>query len=141
MDNITRSALPTSSNTRPDVFRFQVFLTHGLGVGVAIGISYVPGMAVLGQYFHRRRALAMGIATTGSAAGGVIHPIMLNKLFYGSVGFHGGVRASAGLCLGLLAIALPLIRQRVPTARTNVSTGAQLKNFERDTPYVVLVIG
>ncbi|KAH0578601.1 hypothetical protein H2248_003741 [Termitomyces sp. 'cryptogamus'] len=120
---------------------YQVFLSHGLGVGIATGLSYVPGMAVLSQYFERRRPIAMGIATTGSAVGGVLHPIMLNKLFYGPAGFHGGVRASAGLCLGLLAIALLLLRPRFRPTKGQISTTAVFNNFLRDPPYVIMVCG
>ncbi|KAF5384260.1 hypothetical protein D9615_003435 [Tricholomella constricta] len=120
---------------------YQIFLTHGLGVGIATGITYVPGMAVVAQYFHRRRAFAMGIATTGSAIGGAVHPIMLNKLFYGAAGFHGGVRASAGLCFGLLALSLAIIRPRVPATKNNISTATVLQTFARDVPYVIMVLG
>ncbi|KAG6861148.1 hypothetical protein C0995_003416 [Termitomyces sp. Mi166 len=119
----------------------KVFLSHGLGVGIATGLSYVPGMAVLSQFFHRRRVIAMGIATTGSAVGGALHPIMLNKLFYGPAGFHGGVRTSAGLCLGLLAIALLLLRPRFRPKKSHISTARVFKDFLRDPPYVIMVCG
>ena len=51
--HIDRHSLPT-----------QVFLTQGLGVGIATGITYVPGLGVISHYFHRRRATAIGIATS-----------------------------------------------------------------------------
>ncbi|KAG6847634.1 hypothetical protein H0H93_006904 [Arthromyces matolae] len=93
------------SLAQPEHF-YQFFLAHGMGVGIATGMAHVPSMAVVSHYFHRRRAVAMGIASTGSALGGALHPIMLNKLFYGRAGFHGGVRASAGMCLALYVIGL-----------------------------------
>jgi hypothetical protein len=46
-------------------------------------------------------------------AGCVVHPIMLNYLFHGSVGYHNGVRISAGLTAGLLVIAVLMMRTRL----------------------------
>ncbi|KAG6827019.1 hypothetical protein H0H92_013539 [Tricholoma furcatifolium] len=84
----------------------------------------------------------MGIATTGSALGGALHPIMLNNLFYGSVGFHNGVRASAGLCTGLLITALLLLRPRFrPSNKGGPSMTTVLKNFLHDPSYVILICG
>jgi len=113
-----------------------------LGVGTAVGITYVPSISVLSHYFHRRRALAMGIAVSGSGVGGAVHPIMLNKLFHGPVGFHNGVRASAGVLGGLLIIAILLMKPRLPpTSRKHGSTLGDLRVFLRDPPYVIMVFG
>ncbi|KAF8065016.1 major facilitator superfamily domain-containing protein [Lyophyllum atratum] len=128
------------SLTQPEQY-YQVFLAQGLGVGIAVGMTYVPCMAVISQYFHRHRAVAMGIATTGSAIGGAVHPIMLNKLFYSTTGFHAGIRASACLCLGLFVIAIPLVRPRIRPTKSNMSTSTVFKTFARDLPYVVMVLG
>ena len=49
---------------------WEIFLSQALGIGIAIGILFLPAISVLAQYFHKRRALAMGIATTGSSTGG-----------------------------------------------------------------------
>lgn len=122
---------------------YQVFLAQGLGLGVASGLTYVPSIAVIAHYFQRRRPLAMGIASSGSALGAAIHPIMLNKLFHGSVGFRNGVRASAGLNLGLLVIALLLMKPRLPPnpARNQVSLLQNFKIFLREPAYVSTIIG
>ncbi|KAF9460383.1 major facilitator superfamily domain-containing protein [Collybia nuda] len=129
------------SITQPGQY-YQLFLSQGLGVGIAVGISYVPSYGLLAHYFKRRRATAMGIAASGSAIGGAVHPIMLNQLFHGRVGFHAGVRASAGLLAGLLTISFLLLRPRLPfTSRKQGSTLINLRTFLRDPPYVFMVIG
>ncbi|KAF5384219.1 hypothetical protein D9615_003456 [Tricholomella constricta] len=121
---------------------YQLFLAQGLGIGTAVGITYVPGVSILSHYFHRRRALAMGIAVSGSGVGGAIHPIILNQLFHGPVGFHNGVRASGGLVGGLLIIAILLMKPRLPpTSRKLGSTLEDLRIFLRDPPYVIMVVG
>jgi len=129
------------SLSRPEHY-YQVFFTQGLGLGAAIGITYIPGLGVIAHYFQRRRALALGIAASGSAVGGALHPIMLNSWFHGSVGFHQGVRASATLNLGLLVIALLLMRTRLPPSSSKSgSTIINIRAFSRDPPYVITVVG
>ncbi|ETW75410.1 MFS monocarboxylate transporter [Heterobasidion irregulare TC 32-1] len=119
---------------------YQVFLSQGLGVGLAIGMTYIPSLGVISHYFQRRRALVMGIAASGSSLGGVIHPIMLNKLFHGPSGFQKGVRYSAAMNLILLFIANCLMRTRLPP-RKGGNMFAGTSAFARDPPYVLAVMG
>ncbi|KAH9474434.1 MFS transporter asaE [Psilocybe cubensis] len=129
------------SITQPEHY-YQLFLSQGIGLGLAIGILYVPGLGILSHYFKRRRALAIGIATCGSAVGGALHPIMLNKWFQGSLGFHSGVKASAGLNAGLLIISLLLMKPKYPPNRKKAnSTFRSMRLFLRDPPYVIMIFG
>ena len=65
---------------------------------------------------------------------------MLNSLIHGSVGFHSGVRVSAGLIAGLLTISLILMKPRYPQ---NTKKAASILNNYRvflcDIPYVIMV--
>ncbi|KAF8646651.1 hypothetical protein AX16_007149 [Volvariella volvacea WC 439] len=119
---------------------YQIFLAQGVGLGMAIGATYIPGLGIVSHYFKRRRALALGIAASGSAVGGTLHPIMLNQWFHGSLGFHNGVRASAGFNAGLLVIALSMMKLRLPPAPRRASFRILL-SFFHDTPYMFTVIG
>ncbi|OBZ76407.1 Riboflavin transporter MCH5 [Grifola frondosa] len=83
---------------------YQLFLTQGIGIGLGSGLIYVPAVSVQAHHWTRKRSLALGILNAGSSCGGVVYPIMLNKLINGRVGFAWGVRASAILTLGLLII-------------------------------------
>lgn len=74
--------------------------------------------------------------------GGAILPILLNAWFYGSVGFHNGVRASAGLTGGLLVVAILLMRPRYPEKRKKTQKlTMSFRNFSKDIPYVITVLG
>ncbi|XP_006455155.1 hypothetical protein AGABI2DRAFT_187594 [Agaricus bisporus var. bisporus H97] len=128
------------SITHPGQY-YQVFLSHGLGFGLAAGITFVPGLAVISHWFRKRRPIAIGIATSGSAAGGFIHPIMLNALFHGPLGFHNGVRVSAGFCAGLLIVALLLVKTRLPPSQKPHNTLTSLKLFSREPSYVATTLG
>ena len=48
---------------------WQLLLAQGVGIGVGTGLLFLPSIAVLPQYFDKRRALATGIGSSGSAIG------------------------------------------------------------------------
>ncbi len=45
------------------------YLTYGLGVGIGVSCVYVPMVAVVGAWFDKRRATAIGFAVTGIGFG------------------------------------------------------------------------
>ncbi|KAK0458984.1 major facilitator superfamily domain-containing protein [Desarmillaria tabescens] len=121
---------------------YQIILAQGIGAGLAIGLMYVPGISVVSHYFQCRRSFAMGVATSGSGLGGVIQPIMLNKLFHGPVGFHNGVRISAAFNAGLLLIAIALVRTRLPpSSKKEGSILLDMSHFFREGTYATTVVG
>ncbi|THU89177.1 MFS general substrate transporter [Dendrothele bispora CBS 962.96] len=91
---------------------YQLFLAQGIGLGIAQGLLYLPSLAIIGHHFEKKRTLVMGIVASGAAVGGIIHPIMLNQLFEGRVGFHNGVRVSAAMNGMLLIIAIFISLQK-----------------------------
>ena len=42
----------------------KLFLAQGFGMGIAIGIMYIPALGIISHYFQKRRALATGLATS-----------------------------------------------------------------------------
>lgn len=48
------------------------FLTYGLGVGVGSGLYITPAFAVVGGWFERSRAVALGVASAGSGLGTLV---------------------------------------------------------------------
>ncbi|KAJ7581258.1 major facilitator superfamily domain-containing protein [Mycena floridula] len=118
---------------------YQVFLSQGLGLGIGIGLTLIPTLGVLGHYFQRKRGFAMGIVISGASLGGTVHPPMLNKLFFGPVGFHNGVRASAALLTGLLFIGNLLVHTRYPPRR--MAKAVSIISFAKDIPYVFTILG
>ena len=97
---------------------WQFLLAQGVLGGIALGMAYAPAVTVIGQYFHKRRALAMGIASSGSSLGGIIFPVMLNRLIYHStIGFGWAVRIVGFLVLVLCLIACATVVPRLPPRR------------------------
>ena len=48
---------------------YQVMLAQGICVGLGSGCLFVPSFAIIPQYFSTRKALATGIAASGSSLG------------------------------------------------------------------------
>jgi len=51
---------------------WHLYLTQGVLVGLGVGFTYIPSIAVLSQWFHRRGSLANGISAAGSGIGGLL---------------------------------------------------------------------
>lgn len=86
-----------------------------LGICSPIGASllFYPAMSSVGTWFKKNRALAFGVMAAGSSLGGVIFPIMVQRLV-DEVGFGWSMRAAAFLILGLLIYANLTVRSRIP---------------------------
>ena len=83
----------------------------------------------------------MGIAASGASLGALLHPIMLNNLFHGPVGFANGVRASAGMIAGALIMAGLLMRTRLPPRKgAQMSLFMAARTFVKDEVYTIAVV-
>lgn len=94
---------------------YQLFLAQGFLLGVGLASVLLPGYAISAQYFTKYRGLALGIVVSGSSLGGVIWPIVLNKLLV-KVGFGWAVRIVAFIELPLLIIGCLSVRAPVQKA-------------------------
>lgn len=52
---------------------WQTILAQAVGTGLGLGLVFLPALSVLSEHFHKKRALAMGIAQTGACVGGQSH--------------------------------------------------------------------
>ncbi|OJA16741.1 hypothetical protein AZE42_09318 [Rhizopogon vesiculosus] len=98
-------------------------------------------MAVISHHFRRKRTMVLTFVASGSSLGSIIHPIMLNNLLNGPVGFANGVRASAGLVSGLLLIACLCMRTRVDPPTIPVNYIVAFRKSIHDLPFVIMVTG
>ncbi|KAG2118702.1 major facilitator superfamily domain-containing protein [Suillus discolor] len=124
----TRSVLPD--------FSFQ-----GLGLGIAVGLTYVPSVAVISHHFQQRRTLVMTFIAIGASLGAIIHPIILNNLLNGPLGFANGVRVSAGLISLFLLTACLCMRTRHNPPATPVNSIVGARKCIRDVPFMLMVTG
>jgi len=135
---------------------YQFFLTHGLLFGIGITIAwlfsspplaimfskcqsalpfrYTPVVAVIGHWFYKKRPFAIGVIASGSSIGGVIYPIVLQRLIP-KVGFPWAVRVMAFINMGCLAVSCLTIKTRLkPTVRRSWRQGlVDLSGFKEST--------
>ncbi|KAF3402236.1 Riboflavin transporter MCH5 [Talaromyces pinophilus] len=116
---------------------YQIFLAQGLCVGLGSGCLFTPAISLVGTYFSTRRALATGIAASGSSVGGVIFPIIIRRLIV-TVGFPWAVRTMAFIMLAILGIGIALLRPRLPPRKSGPII--DLAAF-KDPAYTTFVIG
>lgn len=120
---------------------YQVFLAQGVCSGCAAGLIFVPSMAVLSQHFKKHLAPVMSLVMSGSCLGATIHPIMLNYLLNGPLGFANGVRASAGFISGLLFLGCLLMRTRSPPSHSTPTFIVAATKCAHDSAYLLGVAG
>lgn len=99
---------------------WQVYLAYGLAVGIGGALSYIPAIGAVGQWFDRRRGLALGVAVAGSGVGTLlIAPIAESMI--DAYGWRSAVRILGVAGLALMLAAAITIRGRVVH---RVSSGA-----------------
>lgn len=117
---------------------YQLFLAHGVSVGVGCAFLFLPSIAVVATYFSTRRALATGITASGGSIGAVIYPIMFEKLIH-HVGFGWTTRIMGFVALAGLSVSLIVLKRRLPPPRESRSlfdTSAL-----KEAPFLVFAFG
>jgi len=105
-----------------------------------MGLTYAPSMAVISQHFSKRRTMVMSLVSSGVPFGAIIHPIMLNHLLNGSIGFSRGVLTSASFVSALLLISCLSMRTRaLPIPSTSYNTVA--RKCSREVLFILMTVG
>lgn len=116
---------------------WQLILCQGFAIGGASSFVYPPSLAVVPQWFDKRRGRAYGLLAMGSAIGGTTLPIMVRKLL-DSIGFEWTVRVLGFLFLGLLTIFNILVRAR-PTHHKHGVPETSVASLFINKPYMVSI--
>lgn len=117
---------------------YQFVLSQGIMGGIAAGMIFTPAISTVGQYFAKRRALAMGVCVGGSSIGGVIFPIALGRLFENpKVGFAWGVRIVGFIMVPLMSITAATVVERAPHRKGKIFLTSAFRNL----PFVFTCAG
>lgn len=92
----------------------------GILNSVLLFINLEQALAAIGTWFRARRAFAFGIVLAGSSLGGVVLPIMVEKLIV-RIGFGWAMRSVAFTLLGLLIFGNLVLKARLPPTPRPVS--------------------
>jgi MFS family permease len=113
-----------------------LYITYSLGVGLGVGLVYVPSVGAVQPWFGANRALATGVAVAGIGAGNIAGPL-LAAWWLGLFGWRGAYSALAVFVLVLGAIAALLIRDPGHHER-GTAPGTTLGEALRTTPFWLL---
>lgn len=92
-----------------------LLLVQGVGFGLGGSMLFLPGCALVNQYFDKRKGTAMSVIIGAASFGGIIWPLILQALFeHPGIGFAWGVRIASFLLAILLTISNVLMRPRLP---------------------------
>ncbi|KAJ7635788.1 MFS transporter, MCP family, solute carrier family 16, member 10 [Mycena polygramma] len=116
---------------------WHFLLSQGLLGGIALSCLFTPAYTAAQHWFLKRRGFALGVVTSGSALGGVIWPILANKLIQ-DVGFGWALRIIGFMSLALCLVSAVLVKVRLPPAK-----GKQLFAFNlfMKPGYTIFCIG
>jgi MFS family permease len=117
------------------------YLGYGLGVGVAVACGYVPMVAVVGAWFDRHRALAVGAAVAGVGVGTLAGAPLAAALIaeYGWRQAHVLLGIGGSLLLVVAAIVVP--RPPEPTGAEPRPLRAVVRTGEFRAMYVATLLG
>lgn len=96
---------------------WQLFLAQGLCTGLGNGLIFCPALSLLSTYFSKKRSLAIGIAASGSATGGLVYPVIVQQLLP-KIGFGWTVRVIGFVMLAIQCVTLAFTRPRLPPRKT-----------------------
>ncbi|KAF7289331.1 MFS general substrate transporter [Mycena indigotica] len=121
---------------------YQIFLAQGVGMGLGVGLIFLPSLSIVVHHFKRHRGLASGIIMSGTSVGATLFPIMLNHLLP-RVGFARAVRYSSAIIPPCLVIGNLMMRTRLPprSKRGGNQSPPDIKSFFKDPPYLVGILG
>ncbi|KAJ4023998.1 hypothetical protein NW766_000225 [Fusarium irregulare] len=118
---------------------YQFFLAQSIVASIGSSAVFNASMSSLVTWFFRRRAAAFGIMVSGSSLGGVVLPIMMDKMI-NSVGFPWMMRTMAFMFLVLLGIACFTVKSRLPP-RPKPFVFMEYISGLREIPILITVIG
>ncbi|KAJ7624332.1 MFS general substrate transporter [Mycena polygramma] len=96
---------------------WEFLLCQGFGIGIACGVIFGPTLAIVSHWFKRRRSTAMGIVAAGSSMGGLVIPILVQKLIP-QIGFQWTTRVLALMLLVTTGILNLCLKRRLPPVKT-----------------------
>ncbi|KAL7804778.1 major facilitator superfamily domain-containing protein [Trichoderma aethiopicum] len=117
---------------------YQLMLSQSICSPIGAAMILYPSFSCITTWFRKKRALAMGIAASGSSLGGVVMPIMVNQLVP-AIGFGWTMRACAFLMLGLLILTNLTVRSLLRPQPKNFGIAAFFTTF-KDPPFLLLAL-
>ena len=109
---------------------WQTYLAHLVFSGFGFAVLYAPLLSATGEWFVRRRGLAVGLVTAGGALGQGVLPFLANMLIE-EVGWRLAFVSLAIVTLIALALTLPCVTRPGGT-KVTAGAAAHLADLSRE---------
>ncbi|KAJ7923776.1 major facilitator superfamily domain-containing protein [Mycena leptocephala] len=119
---------------------YQQFLTQAILFALGATFAFLPCLAVCAHWFKRKLAFAIGFPVGAASLGGIIYPIMINRLIP-RIGFGWTIRTIAFIILFCFTVASFTIKTRRPPKPLPPLSKLLAFQAFRDPCYVFLCIG
>jgi MFS family permease len=116
-----------------------LYASYSVGVGLGVGLVYVPSVGAVQPWFTRNRALASGLAIAGIGAGNIAGPL-LAAWWISAFGWRGAYVALAIFALVLGGVAALAIRAKPGLAAARATSGSSLNQAIRTRPFWLLYV-
>ena len=117
---------------------YQFILSQAICSPIGASMVLYSSFNCVTTWFLKRRALAMGITASGSSLGGVLFPILVDRLIP-NIGFAWTMRTCAFVMLALLSVTNFTVRSRLPPRPKNVELSAFLQPLA-DPPFLLTAL-
>jgi MFS family permease len=114
-----------------------LYASYSVGVGLGVGLVYVPSVGAVQPWFAQNRALASGLAIAGIGAGNIAGPL-LAAWWITTFGWRGAYVALAVFTLVLGGAAALAIRAKPGLAAARATSGTALSVALRTRPFWLL---
>ncbi|OJJ67695.1 hypothetical protein ASPBRDRAFT_135412 [Aspergillus brasiliensis CBS 101740] len=119
---------------------WQIFLAQAICMGLGNGFTFSPGLSIMSAYFMEKRAFAVGLATAGTATGGLIYSVLINQLLYHyQIGFGWTIRAAGLLMLMTQIFGLVFFKPRLPPRTSSGRPLIEIRAFT-EPPFLLFTI-
>ncbi|KAF7344123.1 Riboflavin transporter mch5 [Mycena venus] len=92
---------------------WHFLLCQGFMIGLGCGLTYGPCITVVTHWWKRKRGLALGVASSGSAVGGIFFPVVLRNILP-KLGFIWTLRIVGFILVFAFSIANLCLARRLP---------------------------
>jgi MFS family permease len=115
-----------------------LYATYSIGIGIGVGLVYVPSVGAVQPWFSANRAFASGLAVAGIGAGNFAGPL-LAAWWIDLFGWRGAYLALAAFVLVLGGIAAALLKTKSRDT-SRVLEGMPLAEALKTTPFWLLFV-
>ena len=115
-----------------------LYATYSIGIGIGVGLVYVPSVGAVQPWFTANRAFASGLAVAGIGAGNFVGPL-LAAWWIGLFGWRGAYLALAAFVLVLGGSAAALLKPKRRDS-SRILEGIPLGEALKTTPFWLLFL-